>query len=132
MGAITAMNLTVTACDGVINPSRPRLRFLMKIVNGAEWGAFVILPPSDLRCGDVITDFTCCRTAREVSAQLINLNTGARTAGKTDSVVAQICQTAGRRQRTGNLETYLSQSPPGVSPANQQVGVNELVSPVFK
>jgi len=144
-GAISTTNLSATLVEtgGVTNPS-PSQNYGALSANGESVARpFTFTASPDLRCGDVITLTLLLDDRREsLGAITINLNTGAaRTAFQEnfDSVTAPNLPAGWTTSATGAQQIWKTseiafQSPPNsaYSPAVSQIGVNELVSPVFQ
>ncbi|MCA1639579.1 MAG: carboxypeptidase regulatory-like domain-containing protein, partial [Acidobacteria bacterium] len=144
-GAINTNNLiaTLLATGGITNPSEAQNYGAVNVNGESVSRSFTFTAPSNIRCGDVITlTLQLQDGADNLGTVTINLNTGAaRTALQEnfDSVVAPNLPNGWTTSATGGQEIWktsnvIFQSPPNsaFSPTSNQVGVNELVSPVFQ
>ena len=142
-GARNTTNLVATllAVGGVTNPSAPQ-NYGAIPVGSAGLRPFTFTASSALHCGDVITLTLHLQDgAEDLGNVTISLNTGKlRTAFSEnfDSVTAPNLPAGWTTSATGMQQNWVTsttrfQTAPNsaFSPAPNQVGVNELVSPVF-
>jgi len=143
-GAVNTTNLTATllSSGGVLNPSSAQ-NYGALITGGASVSrSFTFTASPNLTCGGVITlTLQLQDGAENLGTVQINLNTGAKRIAfqeNFDSVTAPTLPTGWTTSATGAQQnwttsvTQIQTAPNSVfSPDPNQVGVNELISPVF-
>jgi hypothetical protein len=144
-GARNTTNLTATllASGGIVNPSAPQ-NYGALIVNGESVSRpFTFTAAPTLRCGDAITLTLQLNDGTEnLETVTINLNAGARRIALQedfDSVNLPTLPNGWTTSASGaqdvwkTTEEYFESPPNSVnSLASNQVGLNELTSPVFR
>jgi hypothetical protein len=141
-GARDATNLvaTLSPFGGVTNPSPPQ-NYGAIPVGATVTRPFTFTASSALNCGDVITLTLHLQDGADERDVTISVNTGQKRVAfneNFDAVTTPALPNGWTTSATGGQQVWKTatnrfQSPPNsaFSPAPNQVGVNELVSPVF-
>ncbi len=143
-GAINTTNLTATllAAGGVLNPSAPQNYGALTVGGASVSRPFTFTASGNLNCGGAITlTLQLQDGAENLGIVQINLNTGTKRLAfqeNFDSVAAPNLPVGWTTSATGAQQNWTTsvtqfQTAPNsaFSPDPNQVGVNELVSPVF-
>ncbi len=144
-GARNAQNLTATLLptSEILNPS-PTQNYGVLNTDGASVSRpFTFTVPQELNCGDIITlTFQLNDGAENLGTISINLNTGAKRIAFSedfDNLPLPNLPNGWTTSATGGQQIWKTtevrfESPPNsaFSPDPNQVGLNELVSPVFR
>jgi len=143
-GARNTQNLTATlqAVGGVTNPSASQNYGVLNVNGASVTRSFTFTASPNLACGgNIVLTFALSDGAENLGNLSINLSTGAKRIAlqeNFDSVTAPALPNGWTTSVTGGQQPWMTkttrvQSAPNAafSPAPIQVGVNELVSPVF-
>ncbi len=144
-GAKNTTNLTATLLPngGIINPSAPQ-NYGMLIAGGASVSRpFTFTASPNLRCGDLITlTLQLSDGAENLGAVAINLNAGARRIALQEDFdfvnlpvlpVGWTSSATGAQSIWATTEEHFESPQDSVfSAASNQIGLNELTSPVFR
>lgn len=143
-GALNTTNLTATLLEtgGIINPSGTQNYGILQTGGAGVARPFTFTVAPNLACGEQITlNFQLQDSSENLGILTINLTTGRKRIAleeKFDSVTAPNLPNGWTTSATGAQQNWTTstvqiQSPPNAafSPSPNQVGINELVSPVF-
>ncbi|MDQ3041022.1 MAG: carboxypeptidase-like regulatory domain-containing protein, partial [Acidobacteriota bacterium] len=142
-GATTNLTVTLLPSGGVMNPSQPQNYGALPTGSEITLRPFTFTASPDLECGAVINlTFQLQDGAENLGTMKISLNTGKQRVAfqeNFDSVTEPNLPAGWTAAASGAQEVWKTsddafQTPPNsaYSKAASQVGVNELVSPVFR